>query len=131
MSAMSSATAKFDITAWENSAYEEPEEGPPLGRASLTKAYTGALEGTGTVQMLACQTGDQPGDGAGYIAQERVVGTLDGKAGSFVLHHGAVSGPDVSEQYGFIIPGTGTGDLKGLKGTCKVDHGVLTLDYDL
>jgi Protein of unknown function (DUF3224) len=124
-------TANFEITAWEQAAYEEPEDGPPLGKATLTKAYTGAVEGTGTVQMLACRTGDKPEDGAGYLAQERVTGTLEGRFGSFVLHHGAIGGPDGGEQYGFVIPGSATGDLTGLKGTCRVDHGVLTLDYDL
>jgi hypothetical protein len=132
MSVMSTkVTANFEITAWEQAAYEEPEDGPPLGRATIAKAYTGAVEGTATVQMLACQSGANPEDGAGYIAQERVVGTLDGRLGSFVLQHGAVGGPEGSEQYGFIVPGSATGDLKGLKGTCRVEHGILTLDYDL
>jgi hypothetical protein len=124
-------TANFEITAWEQALYEEPEDGPPLGRATITKAYTGPLAATATVQMLACQTGDKPEDGAGYLAQERVVGTLEGRLGSFVLQHGAVGGPDGNEQYGFIVPGSATGALKGLKGTCRVEHGVLTLDYDL
>lgn len=124
-------TANFEVTSWENSAYEEPADGPPLGEATLTKAYTGAVEGTGTVRMLACQSGDTPDQGAGYMAQERVTGTLEGKQGSFVLQHGAVGGPDGNEQYGFIIPGSGTGDLKAITGTCKVDHGLLTLHYDL
>ncbi|MEV4320477.1 DUF3224 domain-containing protein [Actinocrispum sp. NPDC049592] len=124
-------TAKFEITAWENTAYEEPDEGPPLGTANITKTYTGAVEGTGTVRMLACQAGDKPEDGAGYMAQERVVGTLEGKKGSFVLHHGAVGDAENMNQYGYIIPGSATGELKGLKGTCVVNHGVLDLNYTL
>jgi Protein of unknown function (DUF3224) len=124
-------TAKFEITAWEQAAYDEPEEGPPLGKATITKAYTGHLEGTGVVQMLACQTGDKPEDGAGYLAQERVVGTLGGDLGSFVLQHGAVGGPDLNESFGFVVPGSATGALKGLRGTCRMEHGVITLDYDL
>jgi hypothetical protein len=124
-------TATFEITAWDQALYEEPDEGPPLGKATITKAYTGCLEGTGTVHMLACQTGGTPEDGAGYLAQERVVGALEGRSGSFVLQHGAVGGPDGSEQYGFIVPGSATGDLKGLTGTCRVEHGVITMDYRL
>lgn len=125
-------TAKFEITAWDQDTYDTTA--PALGTATITKAYTGGVEGTGTVRMLACQTGDQPGDrsaGAGYLAQERVTGTIDGKQGTFVLHHGAVGGPGVNEQYGFVIPGSATGDLTGMTGTCRVEHGLLTLDYDL
>jgi hypothetical protein len=123
--------AKFEITGWDQATYDEHDEGPPLGKATITKAYTGDLVATSTAQMLACQTGDKPDDGAGYMAQERVVGTLDGRAGSFVLQHGACGGPDGTEQYGFIVPGSGTGELKALKGTCRVEHGELTLDYEL
>jgi hypothetical protein len=121
-------TATFEITAWEQDTYDTTA--PALGTATITKAYTGGVEGTGTVRMLACQTGDQPSAGAGYLAQERVTGTLDGKHGTFVLHHGAVGGPGTNEQYGFVIPGSATGDLTGMTGTCRVEHGLLTLDYE-
>jgi hypothetical protein len=123
--------AKFEITGWDQAAYDEHDEGPPLGKATIAKSYTGELEATSTAHMLACQTGDKPEDGAGYMAQERVVGTLNGHAGTFVLQHGACGGPDGTEQYGFIVPGSGTGELKALKGTCRVQHGELTLDYEL
>ncbi|ONI79743.1 hypothetical protein ALI144C_23610 [Actinosynnema sp. ALI-1.44] len=124
-------TAKFEITGWDQVTYDEPTDGPPLGEATITKAYTGALDGTGHVRMLACQTGDGPTDGAGYMAQERVIGSLEGKTGTFVLQHGACGGPDGTEQYGFIVPNTGTGELTALTGTCRVQHGEITLDYRL
>ncbi|MET0134402.1 MAG: DUF3224 domain-containing protein [Kibdelosporangium sp.] len=126
-----SVTAKFEITAWDQAAYDEPAEGPPLGKATISKAYTGAFEGIGEVRMLACQTGESPEDGAGYMAQERLTGTLEGRTGTFVLQHGAVGGPDGNNQYGFIVPGSATGELNGLTGTCVMQHGELTLDYRL
>ncbi|RSM64474.1 DUF3224 domain-containing protein [Kibdelosporangium aridum] len=121
-------TAKFEITGWDQTAYDEPAEGPALTQATLSKAYTGALEGIGEVRMLACQTGET---GAGYMAQERVTGSLDGTTGTFVLQHGACGGPDGTEQYGFVVPGTATGELAGLTGTCRVRHGEISLDYRL
>ena len=124
-------SATFEITGWDQATYDEPGDGPALGEATITKAYTGPLDGTGHARMLACQTGDSPTDGAGYMAQERVIGTLDGRTGTFVLHHGACGGPDGTEQYGFIVPNTGTGDLATLSGTCRVQHGEITLDYQL
>jgi hypothetical protein len=123
--------AKFEITGWDQAAYDEHDEGPPLGRATITKAYTGDLVATSTAQMLATQFAQDPERGAGYMAQERVVGKLDGREGTFVLQHGACGGPDGMEQYGFIVPGSGTGELAALKGTCRVEHGELTLDYEL
>lgn len=124
-------TAKFEVTSWDQTAYDEPAEGPALIQALLSKTYTGALEGTGEVRMLACQTGENPSDGAGYMAQERVTGSLEGKTGTFVLQHGACGGPDGTEQYGFIVPGTATGELATLTGTCRMQHGEISLDYRL
>jgi hypothetical protein len=124
-------TATFEITSCDQAAYDEPADGPPLGKATLGKTYTGTLQATSTAHMLSCQTGQSPGDGAGYMAQERVVGTLDGRAGTFVLQHGACGGPDGMDQYGFIVPGSGTGELDTLTGTCRVQHGEITLDYRL
>nr|CEL13740.1 hypothetical protein [Kibdelosporangium sp. MJ126-NF4]CTQ99427.1 hypothetical protein [Kibdelosporangium sp. MJ126-NF4] len=124
-------TAKFEITGWEQSTYDEPAEGPPLGEATITKTYSGPLEATGQVRMLACQTGENPTDGAGYMAQERVTGALEGRGGTFVLQHGACGGPGGTEQYGFVVPGSGTGELAGMSGTCRVRHGEITLDYRL
>lgn len=124
-------TAKFEITGWDQAVYDQPAEGPPLGQATIGKTYTGHLEATAEVRMLACQTGQSPADGAGYLAQERVTGSLGGKTGTFVLQHGACGGPDGTEQYGFIVPNTGTGELSTLKGTCRVQHGEITLDYEL
>lgn len=124
-------TATFEITAWDQSTYDEHDEGPPMGKATIAKKYSGDLDATSTAQMLATQFEQNPERGAGYMAQERVVGKLDGHEGTFVLQHGACGGPDGMEQYGFIVPGSGTGELKALKGTCRVQHGELTLDYEL
>lgn len=41
--------ATFTVDSFDASAYDEPAEGPPLGRATLTKTYSGALTGTATV----------------------------------------------------------------------------------
>ncbi|CAM3432550.1 DUF3224 domain-containing protein [Kibdelosporangium persicum] len=124
-------TATFEITGWDQVLYDEPADGPPLGQATIRKTYTGALEGTAEVRMLACQTGDSPADGAGYLAQERVTGTLQGRTGTFVLQHGACGGPGGTDQFGFIVPGAATGELASLTGTCRVRHGEITLDYRL
>jgi Protein of unknown function (DUF3224) len=62
-----------------------------------------------------------------YLANERVTGTLDGRAGTFVLQHGAWEGG----QWGHVVPGSGTGALAGLRGTAHVEHGRLALEYEV
>ena len=112
--------AAFEITGWDQAPYDEPADGPPLTRATVRKAYTGALEGESVAELLTC------GELA-YTANERVSGTLDGRSGTFVLQHGAWEGG----QWGFVVPGSGTGALAGVRGEAILDHGRITLDYEL
>ncbi len=115
----------FAITGWEQTVYDEPAIGPALGRATIKKAYSGALVGEGTVEMLTC--GQE-----GYIANERVVGTLDGRTGSFVIQHGGMRvGDQTINQFGAVVPGSGTGDLAMLRGQAIFNHGMLSFDYTI
>ncbi|QQQ77211.1 DUF3224 domain-containing protein [Saccharothrix sp. 6-C] len=120
------AKSTFKITRWDQTVYDEAE--PQLGRALVDKAYSGAMVGTSTAELTMCQ----PSDGAaGYVGTERFTGTLDGKAGTFVLQHGAVMSGDNAEFWGHIVPGSGTGELAGISGTARLEHELITLDHDL
>jgi hypothetical protein len=112
--------ATFAITGWEQDDYDAPPDGPALTRASARKRFSGALEGESVAELLTC------GELA-YAANERVTGTLDGRDGTFVLQHGAWEGG----QWGFVVPGSGTGALAGLRGDARMDHGRIVLDYEL
>ena len=81
----------FTITTWDVIADTEPtdEGAPDTGRVVLAKTYAGDdLNGTATGHALMTR-GDM---GASYVAQERIVGSLRGHWGSFVLEHGASMG---------------------------------------
>ncbi|HXD32119.1 MAG TPA: DUF3224 domain-containing protein [Pyrinomonadaceae bacterium] len=128
------ANATFDITGWEvaeETATESAEEAK-LSRATIKKAFHGDLEGTSVATGLFCQSAD--GTAGGYMAQERVEGSLSGKSGSFVIQHGGIKTATGQNSFGNIIPGTGTGELKGLRGEALIAHDEqgarLTLDYD-
>ena len=47
-----SVTASFEITGWDETTYDAPEEGPPLKRVSVRKRFSGPLEGTSTAEVL-------------------------------------------------------------------------------
>jgi hypothetical protein len=110
--AMRQAKGSFDVST--KPVEQDKAEGSILGRFSLDKVYHGALDATGKGEMLTVGT-EVPGSAA-YVATERVVGTLDGKAGSFALvHRGAMQGKDVSMVID-IVPDSGAGALKGITG---------------
>jgi hypothetical protein len=112
--------AAFAITGWDQAPYDEPAAGPPLTRATVRKRFAGALDGESVAELLTC------GELA-YMANERVTGTLDGRSGTFVLQHGAWE----DGQWGFVVPGSGTGELAGLRGSVRMAHERATLDVEL
>jgi hypothetical protein len=122
----------FQVTGWDPEPLTLGETGPvSFGRVTLRKTFSGPLTGTSVVAMTSVGLGEAP---AGYVAVEWVTGTLDGRTGSFVLQHtGLVD--DGAEPSGRVVPGTGTGELAGLRGAMSIAHddggAVLTLDYEL
>jgi hypothetical protein len=100
-----------------------PPPADGLGRFSINKQIHGDLEATTKGEMF---TGGDPKQGtAGYVAIEVVTGTLDGKAGSFALEHLATMDASGPKMQVIVVPGSGTGELKGISGTftIKIENG--------
>jgi len=118
---MPRVNASFEITDWDQTTHDEPADGPPLLRATVRKRFSGALEGESVAELLMC--GQE-----GYVATERVVGSLEGCEGTFVLQHGAAT---AESRFGVVVPRSGTGALTGLAGTVVMEHERIALDYEL
>lgn len=88
---------------------------PLIGRMALDKRYHGELEAVSKGEMLASGSQSESSS-AGYVAMERVDGTLQGKVGSFVLQHSSTMNRGVPQQGISVVPDTGTDELLGLSG---------------
>lgn len=88
-----------------------------LQRMSIDKVFRGQLEGTSQGEFLASGSADGSG---GYVSMEKVTGTLDGRAGSFVLQHSGTMTEKVPEMSVTVVPGSGTEKLVGLHGAMKI-----------
>lgn len=120
--------AEFEITDWEEAAYEEPGEGPKLTRVTVRKRYRGTIDGAGVAEVLTAQGSA----GGGYVASERIEGTLDGRWGSFVIQHNGVAEGTEQSSDGVIVPASGTEALSGIAGRAmEVRYQILTLRYTL
>lgn len=116
---------------WDEKPYEESASGSKSTRASVTQTFEGDITGEGSVEYVMFYPNEKS---ASYVGLQKVTGKIDGKAGSFVLQ---VSGTyDGSEARGdwFVVPGSGTDELKKLSGTggFSAPHGseaAYTLDY--
>jgi hypothetical protein len=57
---------------------------------------------------------------AGYVAIERVIGTLNGRRGTFVLQHSGTMTRGEPQLTISVVPDSGTGELEGLAGTMTI-----------
>ncbi|HET7584962.1 MAG TPA: DUF3224 domain-containing protein [Gemmatimonadaceae bacterium] len=111
------ATGPFDVHLSPLEAYNQ-DPGAGIGRMGLDKRYHGGLEATSTGEMLSAGSARSSG---GYVAIERVTGTLDGRRGSFALQHNATMDAGTPELNIIVVPGSGTGELAGLSGRMTID----------
>jgi hypothetical protein len=105
-------------------------EASSLGRHSLDKVFNGDLEAASLGEMLSAG-GSVPGS-AGYVAMERVTGTLHGRAGAFVLQHSATMDRGTPTLTITVVPDTGTDALTGLSGSMRiiVDKGQHAYEFE-
>ena len=104
-----------------------PAEG--LGRFSIDKEIHGDLEATTKGEMFS--GGDYKQGAAGYVAIELVTGTLAGKHGSFALQQMATMDASGQKIQVVVVPGSGTGELKGIAGTFTITIADGKHSYDL
>lgn len=123
----------FEVKRTSEPPYDE-HDGVVLGRSHFDKQFHGGLEATGSVEMIAAGT---PVKGsAAYVAIERVVGTVDGKQGTFILMHSATMNRGQPALAVAVVPDSATGELTGLRGTMNIEiqpggaH-FYTFDYEI
>lgn len=118
---MPRVVATFRNDTYDEETYDD-REGAVLGRLHITRTFEGDITGHSTAELLTARS---PDGSAAYVAIDRVTGNVDGREGSFVLeHHGTVSAAGASTA-GAVVPGSGTGELRGLAGTAEI-----TVDED-
>ena len=124
------ATGTFELTMNPQPPYES-SDGIALTRIAISKVFHGALEATSTMEMIAAGTAVK--GSAGYVAIERVTGTLDGRTGTFVLQHSGTMTRGAPELSVTIVPDSGTGELTGISGKLTIDivdkKHYFTMDY--
>jgi Protein of unknown function (DUF3224) len=93
-------------------------EDSTLGRLMIDKQFHGDLQAGSQGQMLTAMTPVQ--GSAGYVAIERVSGTLKGRAGTFALQHSGTMTRGTPQLTISVVPDSGTGELVGLTGQMAI-----------
>ena len=128
------ATGGYETKEWNEQTYEELAGEPKLTRVSATNIFQGDLAAESHVEYLMVYPSDNY---CSFTGLERVTGRLGGRTGSFVLQQrGTYEDGAITTEW-FVVPGSATGELHGLRGTGGFVwdgvHGVptpYTLDYD-
>ena len=107
------ADAVITVHVYEPAVSDQPAEGPVLTRIHVEESFAGDITGAGVVEFLQAARAGGP---ASFVGIERVTGELAGRAGTFLLQdQGTVEENAVHGEW-FVIPGSGTGGLAGLRG---------------
>jgi hypothetical protein len=119
------ATGTFEVKL---NPQDDKSDDKSLGRMTIDKQWHGDLEGTSKGQMLT--GGDVTKGSAGYVAIEKVSGTLSGRKGTFILQHSATMTRGEGQLTITVVPDSGTDQLEGLTGklTIKIEGGKHSYD---
>ncbi|MBW5484389.1 DUF3224 domain-containing protein [Streptomyces bambusae] len=123
-------TGHFTFTDWQENDLTAEGASPRLSRASVTNAFTGGIEAAATTcaytnVYLTPVTGS-------FAGMEFLNGSVDGRKGGFVVEERGTFEEDGTVHCTFeVVPGSGTGELAGLRGTGSFTyrHGIASVPY--
>jgi hypothetical protein len=106
------ATATITVQSARARPYDQTA-GPALVEVRLTETFTGDIEGESPARALQVLRDDKS---ACLVSMQRFRGKLGGRQGTFVLQGSeTVAGGRIKATW-FVVPGSGTGELAGLRG---------------
>jgi hypothetical protein len=127
------AVSSFVLDTFEEDPPFLEDPGVNYARIRIAKTFQGDIEARSTVEMLSVRAEN---GGAGYVAVERISGSVHGRAGSFaLLHVGTMVGETQWARWP-VVPGSGTGDLARITGEARIEITTdgtheLHLDYEV
>jgi uncharacterized protein DUF3224 len=106
------AKAKITVQSSEAKPYDQ-NAGPALMELRLSETFTGDIDGESPVRALQVLRDDKS---ASLVSVQRFQGKLGGRQGTFVLQgQETVENGKIQAKW-FVVPGSGTGELSGLRG---------------
>jgi hypothetical protein len=125
------AEGHIEVNTYDPAIFDESADGPVLTDIHVTETFSGDFQGKGIVHFVQAAF---PDGSASFVGIERFRGSLKGKTGSFLLQdRGTLVGQEVTGEW-FVVPGSGTGGLIGLRGdggfrATLGQHAAIWLDY--
>jgi hypothetical protein len=130
---MLEARSSYVNTSTEEAPFGEVRPGAAVSLGTVTRRFEGNVAGESVAAVLIARSAP---DRLGYVATDRFTGRVGDRSGSFAFQHGGSIDRGVLTSFGYVVPGSGTDELSGLRGevhiafTPPATH-TLTLSYDL
>ena len=106
------ATAKVTVQSSQAQPYDQTG-GPALMEIHILEKFTGDIDGESPVRALQVQRDDHS---ASLVSLQRFRGKIAGREGTFVLQGSEIVENGKIKATWFVVPGSGTGGLSGLRG---------------
>jgi len=106
------ARAKITVQRAEADAFDQSES-PALVELHLSETFAGDIDGVSPVRALQVLRDDKT---ASLVSVQRFRGKLGGRQGTFVLQGSEIVENGKINATWFVVPGSGTGELTGLRG---------------
>jgi hypothetical protein len=114
------ARAKTKITVQSSEAKPYEATSPQLVEIHISEKFSGDIDGESSVRALQVQRDDKS---ASMVSMQRFTGKLGRRHGTFVLQgKETVENGEIKATW-FVVPGSGTGNLSGLRGEGGFDGG--------
>jgi hypothetical protein len=121
------ASGTFDVKLSPQGS-DDKADGSSLARMAIDKQFHGDLQGVSKGQMLVAETDVETS--TGYVAIERIAGTLHERSGCFVLQHSGIITANSQQQDIAVVPDSGAGQLAGLTGKMTITIAAGQHSYD-
>jgi hypothetical protein len=107
-------SAKFEVTSWDETPFDDEDASlPKLTRASVTKEYSGDIEGGSTTQWLMAYAED---GSATFVGLERITARFPVGEGTLVLQHTGSYENGAAKATLSVVEGANSGDVQSVTG---------------
>ena len=118
----------FTVLGWDEQPYDDAMDMPKLTHAIVSEELEGGIEGEASISYLMTYRDD---DVASFVGMVRVVGRIGDREGTFVMQETGVCEGGVASGHWTILPGSSTGDLRGIYGEGEYVAGHEHVQYSL
>ena len=118
----------FEVLSGDEETWLGGDGDVKLTRVLGAQRFEGDIEGDGSIAWLMCY---RPDGSARLVGMQRIEGAMAGRSGSLVMEAVGDHDGQSSTATWKVVPGTGTGDLAGVRGNGRFVARGKRVDYEL